>query len=286
MRPKKSAEAYSSIWEEKSPLISISEKFQKKFSEISEVPVGLAMRYGSPSIESSISELVLEYPGIRNITVCPLYPHYAMASTKSVIEHTNQIIRKKFPKLTVRYVRPFYKHPEYISALSEKIKSHIGNSQYLLFSYHGIPVRHVKKIDSGNGHCFNYKDCCHIPNPKCHSLCYPHQIKQTSEYTAMKLHLERDKWSWSFQSRLGFDEWLKPSTENEIKRLARSGIEHLAVCCPAFVTDCLETLEEIGIRGKEIFIESGGDEFTLIPCLNEDDMWVSALSKIIIEDTF
>ena len=98
VRPKKSAEAYSSIWEEKSPLISISEKFQKKFSERSEEPVGLAMRYGTPSIESSISELVLEYPGIRNITVCPLYPHYAMASTKSVIEHTNQIIRKKFPK--------------------------------------------------------------------------------------------------------------------------------------------------------------------------------------------
>ncbi len=281
VRPKRSAEAYSLIWTDKSPLIDISEKVREKLSHISEIPVELSMRYGSPSIESTIEKMVLEHSDLRDLIICPLYPHYAMASTKSVIEHANQIIRDRFPKLTLRYVDPFYNHPGYISVLSKTIEKHLGDSDYLLFSYHGIPVRHVKKMDPNKDHCFKYKDCCHIPNPQCHSVCYPHQVKRTTECVANALSLERNKWSWAFQSRLGFDEWLGPSTEDEIERLAKNGVQKLAICCPSFIADCLETLEEIGIRGNEIFIENGGREFTLIPCLNDDDEWVSTLSEII-----
>ena len=281
VRPKQSAEAYSTIWGEKSPLIDISERVQLKLSEVSEIPIELAMRYGSPSMESTIEKMVLGDSDLKDLIICPLYPHYAMASTKSVIEQANQIIRNRFPKLTLQYVDPFYNHPDYISILAQTVEKHMGDSDYLLFSYHGIPVRHVKKMDPNKDHCFKYKDCCQIPNPQCHSVCYPHQVKQTAECVANELSLEREKWSWAFQSRLGFDEWLGPSTEDEIERLAKNGVRKLAICCPSFIADCLETLEEIGIRGNEIFMENGGEEFTLIPCLNDDDEWVSTLSKII-----
>jgi protoporphyrin/coproporphyrin ferrochelatase len=282
-RPKKSAEAYQTIWKpEGSPLIIISEQLQAALSKKTDIPIGLAMRYGNPSIHDGIDALVNQHPHLEKIIAVPLYPHYAMASTKTVIEKTNQVISEHFPQLSVDYVPPFYQHPEYIKALSASINHHLPNNvDHLLFSYHGIPVRHVKKTDPTKKHCFKSKDCCMIPNSAAHAVCYPHQIKRTTELVAQHLPLRRDQWSWSYQSRLGTDEWLQPFTDKEFERLAKEGVKNLAVCCPAFVSDCLETIEEIGEEGKEIFKHHGGETFTLIPCLNTDDAWVDALKQVI-----
>ena len=283
VRPKKSAEAYETIWwDEGAPLIVLSERVQRKLQKITDYPVGLAMRYAEPSIHNGIKDLVEKHPEITDIIAVPLYPHYAMATTKTVIEKTDQVLNEHFPTLKVKYVDPFYDHPKYIDALSKSIGKHINEeTEHVLFSYHGIPVRHVKKTDPTKKHCYKNKDCCFIPNKAAHDVCYPHQVKVTTQLVIDQLKLPRDKWSWSFQSRLGLDEWLSPPTDKEIERLAKSGIKNLAVCCPAFISDCLETLEEIGEEGEEIFHEHGGESFTLIPCLNDDDAWIECLHHLI-----
>ena len=283
-RPKKSAEAYATIWwDEGAPLIVISERFQEKFQKKTDLPVGLAMRYAEPSIKNGIHALIDEYPDLTHITAVPLYPHYAMATTKTVIEKTDQVMNDFFPQLTIDYVPPFYNHNSYINALADTISDHLTDKiDYLLFSYHGIPVRHLKKTDPTKKHCYKVDDCCNVSCKEAHDVCYRHQVVTTTNLVIEKLNLSSTQYSIAFQSRLGLDEWLKPPTDNEIERLAKSGVKHLAVCCPAFVSDCLETLEEIGEEGKEIFLENGGESFTLIPCLNDDDRWVNALTDIVL----
>ena len=189
---------------------------------------------------------------------------------------------RNFPNLSIDYVPPFYKHPDYISALANTIGDHLTDKiDYLLFSYHGIPVRHLKKTDPTKKHCYKVPNCCEVPCEPAHDVCYRHQVVTTTQLVIDQLNLPSDQYSIAFQSRLGLDEWLKPPTDKEIERFAKSGVKHLAVCCPAFVSDCLENLEEIGEEGEEIFLEHGGESFTLIPCLNDDDRWVDALHKIM-----
>ncbi|MBD98138.1 MAG: ferrochelatase [Candidatus Marinamargulisbacteria bacterium] len=278
VRPKKAAAAYQSIWtKDGSPLYSISRDLTQAIQMHSEAPVELAMRYGNPSIRHGLQQL--KNQGVKQVTVVPLYPQYAMATTQTVNVAVNAAA--KALGMTVDSVPPFYSHPGYIQALANSIQPHIDNTvDYLLMSYHGIPVRHVKKTDPGQ-HCFQSKDCCFIPNADAHAVCYPHQVKQTSLSVVQAMQHPPKQWSWSFQSRFGLDQWLTPFTDAEIKRLAQSGVRHLAVCCPAFVADCLETLEEIGDEGAEIFLENGGEKFTMIPCLNTQPDWVMALSNII-----
>ncbi|MEK9726485.1 MAG: ferrochelatase [Candidatus Margulisiibacteriota bacterium] len=285
VRPKKSAEAYKSIWwDSGSPLIEISKQVEQKLSNISNYPMALAMRYAEPSIRDGIEALLTKDPSISDIIAVPLYPHYAMATTQTVVEKTMDVIRDHFSNLNVKFTPPFYDHKKYIHALRTQIQSSMPeNTDYLLFSYHGVPVRHLKKTDPTKKHCYKIKDCCFIPNKDAHPVCYAHQVKRTTELVMSEISLPRDQWSWAFQSRLGLDEWLQPFADDEIERLAKSGIKHLAVCCPAFVSDCLETLEEIGEEGKEIFMEHGGESFTLIPCLNDHDLWIDALHTLINE---
>lgn len=285
VRPKKSAEAYASIWwDNGSPLIEISKQTESKLKSISNHPMALAMRYAEPSIQSGIQTLLDAHPDIDHIMAVPMYPHYAMATTQTVIEKTNDVVATHFPSLRVDYVPPFYDHPKYIDALSQSIQSHLTKkNDYLLFSYHGVPVRHLKKTDPTKNHCFKFKDCCFIPNPTAHPVCYAHQVKRTTQLVMDTISLPRHQWSWAFQSRLGLDEWLQPFADKEIERLAKSGVKHLAVCCPAFIADCLETLEEIGEEARDIFLENGGESFTLIPCLNDNDAWVNALHELIMD---
>ncbi len=285
VRPKKSAEAYASIWwDEGSPLIVLSERLKDKLKEITDLPISLAMRYAHPSIKEGIDALLAIDNSIDHIIAVPLYPHYAMATTQTVVEKTNHVIKAHFSNLTVDYVPSFFDHPQYIQTLAGTINDHITHDlDYLLFSYHGVPVRHLKKTDPTKKHCFKEKDCCFIPNPDAHPVCYAHQVKRTTNLVMDQIKFPRDQWSWAFQSRLGPDEWLQPFADNEIKRLAKSGVKHLAVCCPAFVSDCLETLEEIGEEGEEIFLENGGEKFTLIPCMNDDERWVKTLHELILE---
>ena len=276
-RPKISAKAYQKIWwDEGSPLIVLSERLQKKLQLKSSIPVSLAMRYGSMTILKGIQELVDK--GVEKILLFPLYPQFAMATTETISVLVKDICNEKFPNLVIDEILPFYNNPDYINVLSKSIDSNIelDKVEHLLFSYHGIPERHIRKSDITKSHCKIDGSCCETPS-KAHDFCYSHQCKEVTRLVAKNLKLK--SFSTSFQSRLGFDPWLQPYTDRTIERLGKSGVKNMAIVTPAFVSDCLETLEEIAMEGKEIFEEVGGKEFTTIPCLNDNSDWVQLISS-------
>jgi ferrochelatase len=277
-RPKRSAQAYRSIWtDEGSPLIALSRKVHALVQEKVDKPIELAMRYGNPSIRSALSSLLDVRPQLEEILVVPLYPHYAMSSYESSVVEVQRVLKKLSPRLPFKVIAPFYDRPEYIDALVASAGRFLSRDfDHLLFSYHGLPERHLRKSDPTGQHCLS-ADCCSIASTA-HETCYRHQVLRTTELFVEKAGIPEDKYSVAFQSRLGRDKWLAPATADEIPRLARSGIKRLCVICPAFVTDCLETLEEIGIAGKESFLGAGGDDFEAIPCLNDHPAWIDALA--------
>lgn len=280
-RPKESAKAYASIWtEEGSPLIANTYKLVAKLQKIVPIPIHIAMRYGQPAITNTLAELVSQYPGLKKIILLPLYPHYAMSTTGTVQDLVRQILRKKYPRLKLAVHKPFYNNPDYIKSLTHSIAKELPNDYHLLFSYHGLPVRHLKKSDITRSHCYQTANCCEVSSPA-HDFCYKHQVLETTRLAAKQLGLAEEVYSVAFQSRLGRDEWISPSTSDTILVLAAKGVKKLAVVCPAFVSDCLETLEEIGIRAKESFLKNGGESFILIPCLNESTIFVESLGKTL-----
>jgi len=280
-RPKKSAEAYKKIWwDEGSPLIVLSERLHKKVQTQTNIPVELAMRYGNPSIKSGIQKLADK--GVTEIYLIPLYPQFAMATTETIVVLANKIIEKQFPNIKITDVPAFYKQPDYIEVLSNSIQKHLEKTKpdHLLFSYHGVPERHIKKSDVTKSHCKIDGSCCNSPSAA-HEFCYRHQCYETTKLVADKLNLNEGFFSTSFQSRLGRDPWLQPYTDKTIDDFAQNGVKNLAVVTPAFVSDCLETLEEIGMEAKHSFKENGGIDFSTIPCLNDDDAWVKTLASWI-----
>ncbi len=277
-RPKKSAKAYKKIWwKEGSPLIVLSERLFNKVEKALDIPAALAMRYGSISINKGINKLVNK--GINEILVLPLYPHYAMSSYETVVEKVKEEVNDNFPDVKIKIVPPFYQNDQYIDLLSSKIFNTIKKIQYdhILFSYHGIPVSHLKISDTTNNHCYKTKDCCNVKSAA-HETCYKHQVLETTKLVVEKLNIGEDKYSNSFQSRLPNEPWLKPYTDSELVRLAKAGKKRLVIVTPAFVTDCLETLEEIAMEGKEEFIEAGGEQYSYVPCLNDDENWAKLIS--------
>ncbi|PWI29912.1 ferrochelatase [Flavobacteriaceae bacterium LYZ1037] len=281
-RPKASAAAYQKIWwEEGSPLIVISERLQKKVQQqLENYPVALAMRYGSMTIQKGLQELVDE--GVDEVLLIPLYPQFAMATTETILVLAEQIRKAHFPNIKITDFPAFYNNSEYIEVLSNSISKHLEGNPYehLLFSYHGVPERHIFKSDVTKSHCKIDRSCCETPS-SAHEFCYRHQCLEVTRLVAKKLNLKPGTYSSSFQSRLGFDPWLLPYTDRTIERLGKEGIKNMAIVTPAFVSDCLETLEEIAMEGQEIFHEIGGKEFTTVPCLNDDDPWVHLLAKWI-----
>jgi ferrochelatase len=280
-RPKKSAEAYKKIWwSEGSPLIVLSERLHKKVEKNSNIPVELAMRYGNPSIESGIKKLAEQ--GVTEILLIPLYPQFAMATTETIVVLANKIIKKHFPSIKITDVPAFYNKTDYIEVLGNSIQKHLEEKkpEHLLFSYHGVPERHIKKSDITKSHCKIDGSCCNTPS-EAHEFCYRHQCYETTKQVAEKLNLKEGSYSTSFQSRLGRDPWLQPYTDQTIDNFAKKGIKNLAVVTPAFVSDCLETLEEIGMEAKHSFEENGGEHFSTIPCLNDNDDWANTLTKWI-----
>ncbi|MEX0721776.1 MAG: ferrochelatase [Balneolaceae bacterium] len=284
-RPEESAEAYELIWwDEGSPLIVITRQVLKKLKQRlgDSVPVSIGMRYGNPSIEAGVEDLLAQNPDLENIFLIPLYPQYAMATSETVIEKMKEVMLENYPQLKTIIKDPFYDDLLYVKALAESIRPYLTEDiDHLLFSYHGVPERHIKKRDITGDHCLKCEDCCNVNSPA-HKFCYRHQDYKTTQNVAEYLNLENQDFSYSvsFQSRLGIDPWIKPSTEEELTRLAEEeGKKKIAVACPAFVSDCIETLEEIGIRGKEDFIEAGGENLVLIPCLNDNELWIDALEK-------
>lgn len=277
-RAPKSAEAYRTIWtKEGSPLVVLTKQLQQALQRQLEEPVAIAMRYGNPSPKKAYDELLQQNPGLDEVVLVPLYPHYAMSSYETAVEYARlQHEGKGYPfKLTV--IKPFYNETQYINALSENIASHLTDDyDHLLFSYHGIPERHVRKTDPTGCHCLKAGNCCDTASVA-HATCYRHQVFATTKLVAEKLNIPKEKYSISFQSRLGKG-WLQPFTDVRLEEMPKEGIKKLLVVCPAFVSDCLETLEEIEERGKESFMNAGGASYHMIPCLNTHPLWVAALA--------
>lgn len=280
-RPKKSAEAYQKIWwEEGSPLIVISERFSEKVSKRVEIPVALGMRYGSMTIKKALQEL--NEKGVDEVLLVPLYPQYAMSSFETVVVKAMEVQQKFFPQMHVTTLPAFYKNDAYIKVLAESIAEGLKGFEYdhILFSYHGIPERHIRKSDPTKFHCKIDGNCC-TTNSVAHHTCYRHQCFDTTRRVTEYLGIDADKFSISFQSRLPNDPWLKPFTDIEFERLAKEGKKRLAVVTPAFVADCLETLEEIAMEGKHQFEEAGGETYKHIPCLNDNEAWVKVMADWI-----
>lgn len=282
-RPKKSAKAYAKIWwDEGSPLIVLSERFANKVQQHTNMPVALGMRYGTMSIKNALQEL--KDKGVDEVLLVPLYPHYAMSSFETVVVKTMEVKEESFPEMKITTLPAFYKSPEYIKVLSESIADGLKDFDYdhILFSYHGIPERHIRKSDPTKFHCKIDGSCCGV-NSVAHNTCYRHQVYETTELVKAYLGLSEEQTSTSFQSRLAGDPWLKPYTDYEFVRLAKEGKKKLAVVTAAFVSDCLETLEEIAMEGKEQFEEAGGESYKHIPCLNDNDAWVAVMAKWVNE---
>jgi len=282
-RPKKSAKAYKKIWwPEGSPLIVLSKRLQTNLQKKVSLPVELAMRYGNPSIEHGLTQL--NNQGVDEVLLLPLYPQFAMATTETIVVLAEKIKKEKFPTMKLEILPAFYNKKDYIKNLADSIQDSLQNfkSDYILFSYHGVPERHIRKSDVTKSHCQINNTCCVTPS-KAHDFCYRHQCLETTRQVAEVLGLEEGKFGTSFQSRLGRDPWLQPYTDATIDGLAQKGIKNLAVVTPAFVSDCLETLEEIGMEAAESFKENGGEHFLSIPCLNDREDWVHTLTSWVEE---
>lgn len=279
-RPKHSAAAYEKIWlPEGSPLVVTSLKTRVALQERMKLPVELAMRYQNPSIEKAVDSL--KEQGVDEVVVVPLFPHYAMSSYESALVRVQEVVEQRASRMKLRIVPPFYDDPGFIRALVAKAEPLLKEDyDHLLFSFHGLPEDHLHQSDTTGSHCMMVEDCCLKESPA-HATCYRAQCFKTVVAFNREAGVSADKYSVAFQSRLGRKPWLKPYTDFEIPRLAKEGAKKMLVICPAFVADCLETTEEIGIRGKELFQEAGGKDLQLIPCINDDQLWLEALESLV-----
>ncbi|MBS1513049.1 MAG: ferrochelatase [Bacteroidetes bacterium] len=277
-RAPKSAEAYKTIWtKEGSPLIVLTEHLQQQLQQYVTEPVEIAMRYGNPSPKVAFDNLEKKVPGLEEVIAIPLYPHYAMASYETAVEYAAEIHKKYKYLFKLSFIKPFFDEANYIHAMAENIRPYLNEAyDHILFSYHGIPERHLKKTDPTHQHCMMANDCCNV-NSTAHSKCYRHQCFTTTKLVTDALGIPKEKFSISFQSRLGKG-WLTPFTDVRLEAMPGEGIKKLLVLCPAFISDCLETLEEIEERGKESFMHAGGTTYKMIPCLNTHPLWVDTLT--------
>ena len=282
-RAPKSAEAYSTIWtKEGSPLVVLTKHLQQALQLQVDEPIEIAMRYGSPSPKDAFDNLLKQNPALEEVLAVPLYPHYAMASYETAVEYAKEIHRKNKYPFKLSFIKPFFDEVDYINAMVENIKPSLTEAyDHILFSYHGIPARHLTKVDPTGSHCMKVNDCCNVASPA-HATCYRHQCFVTTQLIVDKLNIPADKYSISFQSRLGKG-WLEPFTDIRLQQMPGEGIKRLVILSPAFVSDCLETLEELQDRGKHEFMNAGGESYTAVPCLNVHPLWVSTLAKWLKE---
>lgn len=280
-RTPKSAEAYKTIWTKNgSPLIELTKQLQKAVQEKFLEPVEIMMRYGSPNPTNGFNKLLQTIPDLEEVILFPLYPHYAMSSYETAVDYAYKIHKKNNYKFKLTTVEPFYNDANYINALASSIQPYLNqNYDQIIFSYHGIPERHIRKSDTTKMHCLQINNCCNVTSPA-HATCYRHQVFATTKLVTEKLNIPPTKYSVSFQSRLGKG-WLQPFTDKRLEELPKEGVKKILILCPAFVSDCLETLEEIAVRGRETFLHAGGESFTMIPCLNSNALWVDAVAKLI-----
>lgn len=281
-RAPRSAKKYKSIWtEEGSPLIVLTQKLVDKVAAETKLPVYMCMRYGNPTPQRALKKIREENPGIDEVVLFPLYPHYAMSSYETAVEHVRKLWEQGNYSFNLKVIEPYYNHPSYIQSLSNSIRPFTGKKyDHILFSYHGVPERQILKSDPTGNHCLKRDDCCRLPS-EAHRFCYRHQVFETTRLVAENLDIPSEKYSISFQSRLGNDKWLGPATAGVLAQLPEKGIKNLLVVTPAFVSDCLETLEEIRMEGRETFLKAGGETFRHVPCLNLNDDWVKTIAELL-----
>ena len=278
-----STKAYQAIWTPQgSPLLVNSLRLTEKLQEkLTHYPVAFAMRYGHPTMDQAITTLLSQ--DIDGIMLVPLYPQYAEATTKSSLLAAEKIIRAQHPTIKISSSPSFYDHPDYIQAMVQLIKTHPQDKtiDHFIFSYHGLPERQVRRVCSPKNHC-DLKQACPVTAHK-DPHCYRAQCYATARLMASSLGLEKDDYHVTFQSRLGKTPWIGPYTDQILVALAEKGMKNLAIVCPSFVADCLETLEEIDLRATAQWRALGGHTLTRIPCLNDAPRWVDALSHIILD---
>lgn len=283
-RAPKSAKIYQQVWEERgSPLmfhgIDLRAKLEKKLGD--QFVVSLGMRYQKPSIASALDELMAEH--VKKIIVLPLFPHYASATTGSVIEQVMDDIKERLIIPEMEFISQYPDDKLMIETFAQLGKNYMAKTQYdhVVFSFHGLPERQIRK-SSVDDYCQLNSDCCSTYHTK-NQFCYRAQCFLTSRKLAEQLELSDDQYSVFFQSRLGKDPWIQPYAEDEIKRLAEEGKKRILIFSPAFTADCLETTIEVGDEFKELFIEQGGKEWQLVESLNSNDLWVESLEKMVLD---
>ena len=279
-RPKNTLEAYEKIWtKEGSPLIISTESIANKLTEKTGWNVEYAMRYEEPSIEKALHKF--KKNEINKIYVISLYPHNAMATTVTTELETRNVAMNVSNDFELIFTKPFFDNEEYINAMVNSIRPYVENKSYdkIIFSYHGIPKRQAKKTDETGEHCFSTSNCCEIENDGSKD-CYRSHTRIASDLTAKKLGLKDDQWEIAYQSRIG-PGWLTPFTDKRLAKLPEEGKDNIAILCPSFISDCLETLEEIDIRGRETFLKAGGKNMTYIPCLNDSEDTINLLENLV-----
>ena len=275
-RYKKTQKAYSKIWTENgSPLINNTKELGLSLAKESSLPVEVAMRYQEPSIQDALT--ALKDKGCTEIKAIPLYPQYAISTTLTTQKKILDVAKNIDNGMTIEFVASFYNNNDYIDSLCSLIQEYRNeNTDLLLFSYHGIPVRHLRKAKQRDK---NDNSSCVKSECPSKEYCYRHQVYETSRLCAEKLNIPKEKWKVSFQSRIG-PGWLKPFTDEVLSELPDKGIKKLDIICPSFVIDNLETLEEINIEGHNDFLAAGGEKFNYIPCLNYEEDWVEILKNM------
>ena len=279
-RPKNTLEAYEKIWTKKgSPLIISTKSIANKLTEKTGWNVEYAMRYEEPSIERALHKF--KKNEINKIYVISLYPHNAMATTVTTELETRNVAMNVSNDFELIFTKPFFDNEEYINAMVNSIRPYVENKSYdkIIFSYHGIPKRQAKKTDETGEHCFSTSNCCEIENDGSKD-CYRSHTRIASDLTAKKLGLKDDQWEIAYQSRIG-PGWLTPFTDKRLAKLPEEGKDNIAILCPSFISDCLETLEEIDIRGRETFLKAGGKNMTYIPCLNDSEDTINLLENLV-----
>lgn len=284
-RPAKSGKAYASIWGTEgqgSPLLDHSRRLTTGVARAlgGGYLVELGMRYGNPSIPDALGRLLAGDPG--RIVVLPLFPQYSSAANGSAVERVYEVLGQAWNVPPVQTIGAFYDHPGFLDAFVEVARRHLPEFRpdHVLFSYHGLPERHVRKSDLSGRHCLASPSCCDAIGAQ-NRYCYRAHCFATTRALASRLGLAADGYGVSFQSRLGRTPWIKPYTDLVLPELARAGKKRLAVMCPAFVADCLETVEEIGIRAREQWRSLGGEELLLVPSLNAEPTWIKAVADMV-----
>jgi ferrochelatase len=281
-RPARSAEAYEKIWTpEGSPLLVYGRQLAEGVARaLPEAEVVLAMRYGQPSLAAGLDRL--RAAGCDHIVVVPLYPQYASSTTGSTLEAVYALAAERWNTPFIQVLPPFFDDAAFLAAFAAQGRDVLAElkPEHVLFSFHGLPERQVRKSDEVGDHCLVKADCCAVLT-HANRNCYRAQCVATARGIAERLGLEASAYSVAFQSRLGRVPWIRPYTDDVLTELAGRGVRRVAVFCPAFVADCLETIEEIGLRAVESFKAAGGEQLALVPSLNASPAWIDALAALI-----